>query len=200
MSMSSSAIAVQGRPGIGPKKLGVLLFIGSESMVFLSVIARYVTGPAHPGHPNPQEVLSAGRMVPFSIALWLSSAAIAFCPKRVARGDQRGMRLWLGVTIALGAIFLAGELMEWLELFGQQITAASNVWATTFFTLTGIHGLHVILGLIMMAALIGTSYRIPVRHSGESSLELVSLYWHFVDGMWVLIYGVVYFWSAFLGG
>lgn len=198
--MSSSAIAPAAAPAIGPKKLGVLLFIGSESMVFLSVIAMYITGQGHQGHPNPQEALSAGRMVPFSIALWLSSGAIALCSRRVARGDQRGMRVWLGVTIGLGAIFLGGELNEWLDLFGQQITAASNVWATTFFTLTGIHGLHVIVGLVMMAALIGSSYRHPVPHSGESSLELVSLYWHFVDAMWVLIYGVVYFWSAFLGG
>jgi len=187
-------------PIIGPRKLGVLLFVASESMVFLSVIAMYVTGQAHLGHPNPQETLNAGRMIPYSVALWLSSGAIALCPGRVRRGDQRGMRLLLGVTILLGGIFLAGELIEWLDLFGQQITAASNVWATTFFTLTGIHGMHVIVGLLMMAALIGSSYRHPIPHSSESSLELVSLYWHFVDGMWVLIYGVVYFWSAFLGG
>jgi heme/copper-type cytochrome/quinol oxidase subunit 3 len=198
--MSSSVLITPAAPVVGPKKLGVLLFIASESMVFLSVIAMYVTGQAHQGHPNPQETLSAGRMIPFSIALWLSSGAIALSAKRVARGDQRGMRLWLGATMVLGAVFLAGELMEWLDLFGQQITAASNVWATTFFTLTGIHGMHVIVGLLMMAALIGSSYRHAIPHSGESSLELVSLYWHFVDGMWVLIYGVVYFWSAFLGG
>jgi heme/copper-type cytochrome/quinol oxidase subunit 3 len=169
-------------------------------MIFLAVIALYVTGQGHKGHPSASELLSAGRMVPFSMALWLSSATIALCPSRVARGDARGMRLWLLATIALGAVFLAGELIEWLDLFGQQVTAASNVWSTTFFTLTGIHGLHVIVGLLMMLSLIGVSFRVPIPHSGESSLEIVSLYWHFVDGMWVLIYGVVYFWSAFLGG
>lgn len=200
--MSSSALAAPAaaEPAIGPKKLGVLLFVSSETMVFLSVIAMYVTGQGHQGHPNPQETLDAARMIPFSIALWLSSGAIALCPRQVARGNQARMRLWLAVTIVLGAIFLGGELNEWLDLFGQQITAASNVWATTFFTLTGIHGMHVIVGLLMMLALIGSSFRHPVAHSSESSLELISLYWHFVDGMWVLIYGVVYFWSAFLGG
>ncbi|HEX6511086.1 MAG TPA: cytochrome c oxidase subunit 3 [Chloroflexota bacterium] len=187
-------------PTIGPRKLGILLFIGSESMLFLSVIALYVTGQGHQGHPTAQESLNAARIIPFSVALWLSSGTIALCPGRVARGDQRGMRLWLGATVILGAIFLAGELAEWLSLFGQQITAASNMWATTFFTLTGIHGLHVIVGLLMMSALIGASTRVPIPHSGESSLEIVSLYWHFVDGMWVLIYGTVYVWSAFFGG
>jgi heme/copper-type cytochrome/quinol oxidase subunit 3 len=197
---SSSVAAAADAPAFGPRKLGVMLCIASESLVFLAVIAMYTTSQGHLSHPTAQESLSAGRMVPFSVALWLSSGAIAFCPGRVARGDQRGMRLWLGVTMVLGGIFLAGELMEWLELFGEQITAASNVWSTAFFTLTGIHGLHVIVGLLMMLALILTSVRVPVPHSGDSSLELVSLYWHFVDGMWVLIYGVVYFWSAFLGG
>jgi heme/copper-type cytochrome/quinol oxidase subunit 3 len=199
--MSSSALAAPARRApLGPRKLGLLLFIGSESLVFGAVIVMYVLSQGHQGHPNPQETLSAGRMVPFSIALWLSSAAIAMCPGRVARGDQGGMRLWLGATIVLGAIFLAGELMEWLDLFGEAITAANNVWSSAFFTLTGIHGLHVIVGLLMMLALIGASFRVPIPHSGESSLELVSVYWHFVDAMWIVIYGVVYFWSAFLGG
>jgi heme/copper-type cytochrome/quinol oxidase subunit 3 len=185
---------------IGPRKAGVLLFVGSESFVFLSVIALYVVGQGHPSHPTAQESLEAGRMLPFSIALWASSGTIAFCPGRVARGDQRGMRWWLAATIVLGAVFLGGELNEWLQLFNAQVTAASNTWSSAFFTLTGIHGLHVIVGLLMMLALTGTSLSRPIPHSSESSLELVSLYWHFVDGMWVLIYGVVYFWSAFLGG
>jgi heme/copper-type cytochrome/quinol oxidase subunit 3 len=199
--MSSSALAAHAAYRIGPRKAGILMFIASESMVFLAVIAMYVTGQlASPGHPNPQETLSAGRMVPFSVALWLSSGTIALCPSRLARDDQRGMRLWLGATILLGAVFLAGELIEWLDLFGEQITAASNVWSSAFFTLTGIHGLHVVVGLLMMLALVGASYRVPIPHSGESSLEIVSVYWHFVDAMWILIYGVVYFWSAFLRG
>jgi len=191
--------ALRTEHSIGPRRLGLLLFVSSESLVFLSVIAMYVSGN-HQGHPNPQESLSAGRMIPFSVALWLSSAAIWRASVSVGRGSQRGMRLWLGVTVVLGAIFLGGELNEWLELFGEQVTAASNVWASAFFTLTGIHGMHVIVGLLMMLALFGASFRNPIPHSGESSLELISLYWHFVDGLWVLIYGVVYFWSAFLGG
>lgn len=195
----SQVAVTQPAHAIGPRKLGLLLFVSSETLVFLTVIAMYATG-SHAGHPNPQESLSAGKMIPFSIALWLSSGAIALCPGRLARGDQRGMRLWLLATVALGGIFLAGELMEWLELFGEQITAASNVWATAFFTLTGIHGMHVIVGLLMMLALFGASFKHPIPHSGESSLELISLYWHFVDGLWVLIYGVVYLWSAALGG
>ena len=197
--MSSDVVAAA-PPRIGPRKLGILIFIASESIVFLSIIAMYVASQGQHGHPNAQESLSAGRMVPFSIALWLSSGTIALCPSRVARGDPRGMRLWLGATIVLGAVFLAGELREWLDLFAEQITAASNIWSSAFFTLTGIHGLHVIVGLLMMLGLVGASIRVPIPHSGESSLEVVSLYWHFVDAMWIFIYGVVYFWSAFLGG
>jgi heme/copper-type cytochrome/quinol oxidase subunit 3 len=187
-------------PLVGPRKLGLLLFIMSESMVFLSVIAMYAVGQGHQSHPTAQESLDAAKMIPFSIALWASSGTIALCAKRIARGDQAGMRLWLGATIVLGATFLGGELSEWLKLFTDQVTAQSNVWASAFFTLTGLHGIHVIVGLLMMLSLALTSFRTSIPHSRESSLELISLYWHFVDGMWILIYGVVYFWSAFLGG
>ncbi|MBV9119599.1 MAG: heme-copper oxidase subunit III [Chloroflexi bacterium] len=162
-------------------------------MIFISVIAMYLTGQGHQGHPSAPEMLDAGRMVPFSIALWLSSLTIWLA-------GRRGARLWLTATIVLGAIFLAGELSEWLDLFGKQVTAASNVWSTTFFTLTGLHGMHVVLGLLAMLAMFGYGMRRRLTHDGESAFELVSIYWHFVDGMWVLIYGIVYFWSAFLGG
>jgi heme/copper-type cytochrome/quinol oxidase subunit 3 len=173
--------------------MGLLIFLGSESIIFLSFIAAYIVGQGHHGHPNAQESLSAARMIPFSIALWLSSLTIWLAPRR-------GPRLWLGATFVLGAIFLGGELNEWLELFGQQVTAQSNIWSTTFFTLTGLHGMHVLIGLLLMLSMLAFSARRPLTHDGESAFELVSIYWHFVDGMWVLIYGTVYFWSAFLGG
>ncbi len=198
MASYAAAPSSAGTHAIGPRRLGVLLFVASESMVFLSVISLYSVGQGRVDHPNPQETLSAARMIPFSVALWLSSGTIALCARRLARGRYGGMRLWLLATVILGAVFLGGELSEWLELFGERVTAASNVWATTFFTLTGIHGLHVIIGLLMMLALLGVSLRRPLAHGGESGLELISIYWHFVDGMWVLIYGVVYFWSAFM--
>ncbi len=196
--MSDVALA-HAQHGLGPRRLGLLLFVSSETLVFLSVIAMYVSGN-HAGHPNPQESLSAGKMVPYSIALWASSGTIWLASRSISRGSQSGMRLWLLATIVLGGAFLIGELTEWLELFGERITAASNVWGSAFFTLTGIHGMHVIVGLLMMLALIGSSFRFPIPHSGESSLEIISLYWHFVDAMWILIYGVVYLWSAALGG
>ena len=192
MTDLSSPVATM-RPGIGPRTLGVLLFLGSESMIFLSVIALYITGQGHPGAPTAHDTLEAGRMIPFSIALWLSSLTMWLAPRR-------GLRLWLGGTIVLGAIFLGGELSEWLSLFGQQVTASNDVFSTAFFTLTGIHGMHVIVGLLMMLAMLGYSYRGHLTHERDSAFELVSIYWHFVDGMWVLIFSVVYIWSAALGG
>src|SRR5437870_1857163 len=109
---------------IGPRRAGILLFISSESIVFLAVIAMYVTGQGYHVGPTPQENLSAGRMIFFSVALWLSSATIARCPAQVERGNQRGMRRWLGATIILGAIFLVGEAAEWSDLYVNSITAA----------------------------------------------------------------------------
>lgn len=184
----------------GPRKLAILLFVASESIVFLSFIAMYVRGQAYTAAPTAQQSLSAARMIPFSAALWASSATIGLAHRRLDRDDQQGMRWWLLATVVLGAVFLGGELSEWLALFRDQVTAASNIWSTTFFTLTGIHGLHVVVGLLTMLGLIWSSFYHPVGRGGESSLGIFAVYWHFVDGMWVLIFGVVYVWSAYLGG
>ncbi|MBV8084125.1 MAG: heme-copper oxidase subunit III [Chloroflexi bacterium] len=189
-----SSVAVAGMPRtIGPRRMGLLIALASESIVFFSIVAAYVAGQGYRQGPNPHELLDAARMIPFSLALWLSSLTIWLA-------SRSRLRLWLAVTFVLGAIFLGGELNEWLSLFGDQVTAQSNVWSTTFFSLTGLHGIHVAIGLILMLSMLGLSTRRHLTHDGESAFELVSIYWHFVDGMWVLIYSVVYIWSAFLGG
>ncbi len=184
----------------GPRKLGVLLFVASESIVFFSVIAAYVVGQGHPQGPTPQQKLDVGRMIFYSIALWASSGTMALALPRVQKDDQRGMRLWLLVTVVLGAIFVFGEAQEWLALYQDQVSAARDLWGTTFFTLTGIHGLHVIIGLMAMLAIVGVSIKAPVSKSNDSGLEVLSIYWHFVDAMWILIFSAVYIWSAALGG
>lgn len=187
-------------PTLGPKRLGVLLFIASESVVFFVLIAMYVVGQAHPNGPTPRAQLDVGHMILYSVALWASSATMAMALPRVQRDDQRGMRWWLLATVVLGAIFVIGEAQEWWLLYQDQISAARNLWATTFFMLTGIHGLHVIIGLIAIGTIALVSLRAPVSKSHESGLEVVSLYWHFVDAMWILIFGTIYVWSAVLGG
>lgn len=183
---------------VGPRKLGILMFLGSESILFLTVIAQYVHGQAHPNGPTPAESLDALKTLAFSVALWLSSLTMQLAPHAVQRGRQRLARVWMWLTVGLGAIFLWGEVMEWMSLGQKGITASRNIWATTYFTLTGIHGLHVIFGLALILGTIGFSYAVELPRGNDSGLEIVTVYWHFVDAMWVLIFGVIYLWSAVL--
>lgn len=187
-------------PFIGPRKMGVLMFLGSESILFLTMIAQYVHGQAHPNGPTPSQMLNVPVTLGFSVALWLSSLTMQLAPHALQRGSYRLARMWMYATVVLGGIFLFGEVREWLDLASKNVTASRNIWATTYYALTGIHGIHVIVGLAFILGTIGFSYVRRLGHHLDSGLEVLTIYWHFVDGMWVLIFGLVYFWSAFLKG
>ena len=96
------------------------------------------------------------------------------------------------VTILLGAIFLFGQGMEWSALIKKNVTISSGLFGTTFFTLTGFHGFHVFVGLIMLSVLLGLALAGDFRNQQSSAVETVSLYWHFVDAVWIVIFSIVY--------
>jgi heme/copper-type cytochrome/quinol oxidase subunit 3 len=98
---------------------------------------------------------------------------------------------WLAATMVLGAIFLVGQGSEYARLLGEGIGPGSALFGTTFFTLTGLHGLHVLGGLVALAALLTASRR-SARAVGPVAWEAVGLYWHFVDAVWVVVFSVVY--------
>ena len=187
-------------PLVGPRKMGVLMFLCSESMLFATVIAQYVRGQAQPIGPTPHDVLDVPKTFAFSVALWLSSLTVQLALLAVKRGSSRMMRVWLLLTAGLGGIFLWGEVSEWFNLFHQNVTASRSIFATSFFSLTGIHGIHVMVGLGFLLGTVIFSFFHQVPRSNDSGLEIVAIYWHFVDGMWVLLFGTIYFWSATLGG
>jgi heme/copper-type cytochrome/quinol oxidase subunit 3 len=104
------------------------------------------------------------------------------------RAAATGLRVWLGGTIVLGGAFLFGQGSEYLRLFHQKITISQSLFGTTFFTLTGLHGLHVLVGIVLLAILLGLK-RNPV------AVETVALYWYFVDIVWIAIFAIVYLWT-----
>src|SRR5581483_4215199 len=105
-----------------------------------------------------------------------------------------GGRAWLAVTVLLGLTFLIGQGIEYLGLLRQDITPQSNLWATTFFTLTGFHGLHVFVGLIVLSILLGVALAGEVTRRRHTALTAAGLYWHFVDGVWIVVFSLVYLW------
>jgi heme/copper-type cytochrome/quinol oxidase subunit 3 len=174
--------------------LGMLLFITSESMFFLLLILAYVNfhnqygiGAMAAWH---LDVVKTGI---FSIALFSSSFTLWLAEKAHAR--QSGLAiLWMLVTIGLGATFIAGQGLEYMQLIRENLTISRDMFGSTFFTLTGFHGFHVIVGLILLAVALWVMMRGKQNEITEAGLTCVSMYWHFVDLVWVAVFSVVYLW------
>ena len=176
-------------------KLAMVLFILSEGTFFAFLILAYVyfRSITHSAH-IAATVLDPMQTGIFSVCLFASSGTMELGIKSMRRKNFAGLRFWLLATIVLGAVFLVGQGREYLHLYSQNITISRNIFGTSFFTLTGFHGLHVLLGLIMLAIMLGLamSKRFVTRHG--DALEVASYYWHFVDLVWVVIFTVVYLW------
>lgn len=179
-------------------KLGVLLFILSEGTFFAFLIIGYVyyhsisnTGAVAAKVLNP---LVTGI---FSVFLLSSSFTVWRAERSLRRGNPAAFRHWLLVTLILGVVFLVGQGREYRHLYGENVTISRDIFGTSFFTLTGFHGLHVLLGLIALAVVFMLAWRGKLGSQHASAVEAVALYWHFVDWVWVVIFSVVYLWTLF---
>ena len=105
------------------------------------------------------------------------------------------MRLSLFATVLLGAIFLYGQGREYQRLISQNVTISRNLFGSTFFTLTGFHGLHVFMGLVAITILFGLALAGTFKKPHSVAIEAISLYWHFVDVVWIVIFATVYLWA-----
>jgi heme/copper-type cytochrome/quinol oxidase subunit 3 len=184
-----------------PNQLAVALFILSEVVFFGMLVIAYIfyrDSPAVAGGPTAKTALDIPLTTLFSICLFSSSGTIWMADRSLARGNEKGVRLWLGATIILGAIFIGGQASEYLKLLNEDITLNTNLFGTTFYTLTGFHGLHVTAGLIALIILFVLALRGQFKNvNHNAALGAVSLYWHFVDVVWVVVFSVVYIWALF---
>lgn len=179
-----------------PLKLGILLFIASEASFFALLIIAYAFYHRSGGQgPTAASALDVPRTALFSVALFSSSATVWRAGVSLRRGSRPRAALWLLATVVLGAVFLVGQGLEYAGLLHKHITVSRNLFGTTFFTLTGFHGLHVFVGLVLLSILLGLSLARSPREPTGHAVEGVSLYWHFVDAVWVFIFAVVYLWK-----
>ena len=176
-------------------KVGVGLFRRSEAWFFLTLVIAYAFFHSLPADgPSAANSLNVMHTLAFSICLFLSSATIHMAARSFRTGDRSGVSIWLALTVALGAIFLFGQTREYLGLFAHGVTISTNLFGSTFFTLTGFHGLHVLIGLVALGALLGIAMGGRLGAIKPSGFESVAMYWHFVDAVWVVIFTVVYLW------
>ena len=178
-------------------KLGVGLFILSEANFFLLLIVAYVYYHAYPGQgPTAASALNTTRTALFSVALFASSATIFMASRAARNGDREGFIRWLTMTIALGALFIFGQAKEYYDLIASGVAVNRNLFATTFFTLTGFHGLHVIIGLVALSVTLALAVGNRLHEESGDGFGAVEWYWHFVDVVWVVVFSVVYLWGA----
>jgi heme/copper-type cytochrome/quinol oxidase subunit 3 len=166
-----------------PTLVGVALFIASESVFFLAVVIAYVV-LREQGLATARAQLDVGRTAMFSVLLFASSGTVAVAAARRSH-------VWLALTALLGAAFLAGQALEYGRLLGAGLRPGSELFGTTFFTLTGLHAVHVLVGLALLVTLLAASAARP-RRVGRAGWEGIALYWHFVDAVWVVVFSVVY--------
>jgi cytochrome c oxidase subunit 3/cytochrome o ubiquinol oxidase subunit 3 len=179
---------------LSPGQWGVLSFLVSEVALFGTLIVVYVyyLGKDTVG-PTPRLALSLGLVVGTTICLLSSSVTIHLAERTLGRGNQGGFLLWWAATIALGVVFLLGTAYEWYGLiYHYGLTMSRNLFGTTYYTLVGLHALHVTGGVTIMLIVLGLALRRQVTTANRAGVGLVAWYWHFVDGVWVVVFTVVY--------
>ena len=179
--------------GMSNNKLGMWMFLGSECLLFGGLISTYMLykGRVNEG-PQPDQIFDIPFTSVSSFILLMSSLTMVLAVSAAQRKDERNMNLWLVITALLGATFVGGQVYEFTAFYREGLGFTTSLFGSSFYTLTGFHGVHVSVGIIMLMALVGMNRnkRIPVDRA--EVVELVGLYWHFVDVVWIIIFTLVY--------
>ncbi|MFZ4516955.1 MAG: cytochrome c oxidase subunit 3 [Microthrixaceae bacterium] len=183
--------------GISNAKLAMWTYLASDCLLFGGLISTYMLYRNRPGEvPGlAGSPVRASELfnIPFtsmtSFILLMSSLTMVLAVNCVIRGDVRRMRLWLVSTAVLGGLFLGGQVYEFTEFVKEGLGFTANVSASSFFALTGFHGAHVAVGVLMLLSAVGYSMR---KELNAEAVETLGLYWHFVDIVWVVIFAIVY--------
>jgi cytochrome c oxidase subunit 3 len=177
-----------------PSRGHVAMFalIVAESAIFVIFVVAYLfyLGKSLTG-PTPKEVLEAP--IFYSICLLSSSITIHLAVKALRAGNIGSFRTWWFLTIVLGAAFLYGTAHEWHRLiYKDGLTITTNLFGTTYYSLVGLHGFHVIVGLICLSTVMAFALLGDVQQQHTYRVDVLSLYWHFVDVVWIVVFTVVY--------
>jgi cytochrome c oxidase subunit III len=206
-ALAASPAHVDTSTGLDSRKMAFWTFIGSECLLFGSLIATYMaykgkslTGP-YPhegGWTNAHgEVVDHGILnIPLTTAstfiLLMSSVMMVLALNAVQRGDRKGSVLWLFMTAFGGSLFLGCQVFEFTHFWREGLTLSSNLFGSTFFVLTGFHGAHVTVGVIYLLTLTMLAHKGHLGPEKTLNVEIAGLYWHFVDVIWIVIFPLVY--------
>ena len=202
--------------GLDNKKIAIWAFIGSECMLFASLISTYliykgrsVVGPypheacLPPGCSTPlKAILNIPVTSASTFVLLMSSLAMVLALAAVENADQPktttgekilgSSKLWLWMTAILGTTFLGFQAFEFTSFVHEGLTIRTNLFGSSFFTLTGFHGAHVTAGVLWLLTLLAIDYRRGLGPKDAVNVDIAALYWHFVDVVWIAIFTLVY--------
>jgi cytochrome c oxidase subunit 3/cytochrome o ubiquinol oxidase subunit 3 len=178
--------------GVSNTKLAMWLFLGSECLLFGGLITTYLLYKNPLEGPTPQELYDIPFTSTSSFVLLMSSLTMVLAVSAIERGDHHRCRTWLAATALLGSTFIAGQVYEFTVFYNEGLGYTTSRFSSAFYTLTGFHGVHVTVGIIMLVSLLLLSWRGKLPTHRAETVEVVGLYWHFVDVVWILIFAVVY--------
>jgi cytochrome c oxidase subunit 3 len=173
-------------------RVGMYCLIGAETAIFTIFVVAYLfyIGKSVSG-PKPKDVLHAP--IFYSICLLSSSLTVHVAVRRLVTGNTAAFARWWLLTILLGGTFLYGTAREWAHLiFDEGLTVSTNLFGTTYYSLVGLHAFHVTVGLLALLTVALFHFAARLQREHAERLEILSLYWHFVDAVWVVVFTVVY--------
>lgn len=178
--------------GVDHRKLGMWTFLGSEFLFFGAFMSTYLlyldetaTGPGVEIFDIPFTSIS-------SFVLLMSSLTMVLAHHAHTRGDMRRMRLWILATAGQGMVFLGGQVYEFNVFVREGLILTDSPFASSFYVLTGFHGIHVFVGVLLLLSLFALTLTGKVKPNQDVKTEMIGLYWHFVDIIWVVIFAIVY--------
>jgi cytochrome c oxidase subunit 3/cytochrome o ubiquinol oxidase subunit 3 len=180
--------------GLPNTKLAMWMFLSSECLLFGALITTYMLYRGQSIEPPyPHDVFDIAYTSVSSFILLSSSLSMVLALAAAEQGDVMRMRLWLLATAFLGMAFVGGQVYEFTVFYEEGLALGTNLFGTTFYILTGFHGVHVTVGILMLLGLVGLSTTRQLPEQGSAfPVEMVGLYWHFVDIVWILIFTIVY--------
>ena len=179
--------------GLSNNKLAMWLFLGSECLLFGGLISTYMLyrGRVSDG-PHPSGIYDIPFTSVSSFVLLMSSLTMVLAVSSAQRGDDKKTNLWLLVTALLGSTFIGGQVYEFTAFYREGLGFTTSLFGSSFYTLTGFHGVHVSVGVILLLSLMGIIKKNRITGNKAESVELIGLYWHFVDIVWIVIFTLVY--------
>ena len=182
--------------GLTNEKVTMWAFLGSDCLLFGALISTYLLCRNRFG-PDTKGPTAADQFdIPFtsvsSFVLLMSSLTMVLAVTSIQRAEMERCKLWLLTTAALGSVFIAGQVYEFTSFYREGLGYTTNISSSAFYTLTGFHGVHVSLGIVMLVTMWVLVSRGNLGPERAETIEIIGLYWHFVDIVWIVIFAVVY--------